>query len=320
MENISAAASMPLFRRILFVLGKTLLFLVLGILFVFLMSLPVGALISPDQAAALGEGNLTKVQAWVLNLTYFIFTAGAFMALFIVRRLISKQPLTSAGLGIKKWLPELGEGYLLGTILVGFGYFILLISGMAQSQWLDFIPMTFLGWLLFFFIQPFLEELLFRGYLMSLLTRYFNVPVALIISSLAFAIVHADNDNFSAIGFLTITIAGILFGLLFLKTGQLWLATGMHAAWNFMQGVVFGIPTSGNRTYSIMETTTSGPAWLSGGAFGFEGSILAVLVVVAATWWYRESYRQEKLTAVANLSLTAPAKSIASEMLDHNME
>jgi membrane protease YdiL (CAAX protease family) len=290
MEDISATASIPLLRKILIVLGKILLFLVLSALFIFLLSLPVGALIPQEQD------------------------------LVIVRRLVSKQPLASAGLGIKKWLPELGEGYLLGVILVGFGYVLLLLSGMAQSQALDFIPISFLGWFLFFLIQPFLEELLFRGYLMSLLGRYFNIPVALIISSLAFAAVHADNDNFSSIGFLTITIAGVLFGLLFLKTGQLWLATGMHAAWNFMQGVVFGIPTSGNRTYSIMETTTNGPAWLSGGAFGFEGSILAVLVIIAAIWWYKESYRQEKLSAVANLTLNSPVGPIALEVQDDPVE
>jgi hypothetical protein len=121
-------------------------------------------------------------------------------------------------------------------------------------------------------------------------------------------------------GFMTISIAGFLFGLLFLKSGQLWLPTGLHAAWNFMQGVVFGFPTSGIRTYSLTTTTTSGPDWLSGGAFGFEGSILAILLVIAAIWWYQNSIKEEKLMAVIARSFKLAPVSIDDKILDDKAE
>lgn len=321
MENISAARSMPLFRRILIVLGKAILFLVLAGFLIIVLSLAMNELLNNEQRTAMASGDMSKIQIWLLNIFYCILLGSTLFSLYIVRKLISKQPLSSAGLGLKGWPRELGEGGILGTVLVGIGYLFLVISGLAHSEGWHFLPLTFLGWLVLFLLQPFFEELLFRGYLMSLLGRYFSLPVALIFSSFAFALVHAWNDGFSMMGFITIIIAGFLFGLLFLKTGRLWLPTGLHAAWNFMQGVVFGFPTSGIRTYSITETSTSGPDWLSGGAFGFEGSILAVLLILAAIWWYRESYRQENLSAVMNLSLPSTSKvAIAAEILDDGVE
>lgn len=320
MENISTDQSPSLIRRILLALGKTALFSLLCILFTIMLSLPIGELIPDDQAAAMASGNMADSPAWILNLTYLVVIIGAMIALFIVRKLISKQSLISAGLGTTNGVKEFGEGWLLGMILVTAGYVLLAVTGMAESAGFRFLPSTFFGWLLLFLLQPFAEELLFRGYLMSLLARYFNLWTALWISSLAFSLVHATNDGFSTLGFITITVAGFLFGLLFLKTGQLWLPTGFHAAWNFMQGVVFGFPTSGVRTYSITNTSTSGPDWLSGGAFGFEGSILAILLVVASIWWYRESLTKEKLSAVIDQSFKSPPNSIDVSILDEKID
>lgn len=301
MQDRNTIHSIPFFRRILLTSGKILLFVGLSGIFIFLFSIPLVALVPADQAEAMAAGDMSRTEAWVLNLTYLMVTAGVFLALWIVRRLISKQPLVSAGLGLKNGVREFGEGWLLGMLMVTFGYLLLLLTGMASSTGWHFAFGTFLGWLVLFLLQPFFEELVFRGYLMSILGRYFNLSVALILSSLVFALVHAWNDGFTSLGFVTISLAGLLFGLLFMKTGRIWLPTGLHAAWNFTQGVIFGFPTSGIRTYSLTETTTSGPDWLSGGAFGFEGSVLAVLLIVAAIWWYRGSYRQEQLSDVMYL-------------------
>ncbi|WP_170110745.1 CPBP family intramembrane glutamic endopeptidase [Flavilitoribacter nigricans] len=308
-------------RRILLAFGKAILFTILCILFTILLSLPIGELIPNEQAAALASGDMADSPAWILNLTYLVVIIGTMAALFIVRKLISKQSLVSAGLATDKGVREFGEGWLLGMVLVTVGYVLLVISGMAASTGFNFQPATLIGWFVLFLLQPFAEELLFRGYLMSLLARYFNIKVAVLISALVFALVHASNDGFSTMGFITISIAGLLFGLLFLKTGQLWLATGMHAAWNFMQGVAYGFPTSGIRTYSLTNTTTSGPDWLSGGAFGFEGSILAILLLIAAIWWYRNSLREEKLTDMIERSFrTVPTTTIDQKILDDNFE
>lgn len=297
-----------LMRRVLITLGKVLLFSLILVLVVVGLSIPISLLIPDDQAAAMAANDLSEVNTWVLNLTYGTTIIGALVALLIVRRVIGKQSLVSAGFGSRNWLRELGEGWLLGTLLVLAGFFVMWIIGVAEPAGFEFIASTFLGWLLLFLLQPFVEELIFRGFLMSLLARYFNIRVALVVSSVAFALVHAFNDGFSTIGFLTILVSGVLLGMLFLRSGRLWLPTGLHAAWNFVQGVVLGYPTSGVSTYSLTEMQTTDPAWLSGGAFGFEGSVIAVLVALAGIWWYRDSLANEQLSelvrtdqAVSNL-------------------
>jgi hypothetical protein len=70
--------------------------------------------------------------------------------------------------------------------------------------------------------------------------------------------------------------AGILFGLLYLVTRSLWVCMGLHAAWNFMQGTVYGIPVSGTPADGWLVSTRSGPDWLSGGVFGAEASVIAL--------------------------------------------
>lgn len=302
MEKLSTGTPPSLISRILLTIGKTSLAVILGGLYSFLLARPIGKLIPGEMREALDAGINADAPVGVLILTYLIITIGSLMAIYTVRRRISRQSLRSAGFGTSKWLRELGEGWLLGMLLVLTGYVLMLLTGMAQSEGWYFLPATFLGWFLLFLIQPFFEELVFRGFLMSILIRYFDKRVALIVSAVAFALVHGTNDGFSLIGFLSIMVAGFLFGLLFLKSGQLWLPTAMHAAWNFTQGVICGFPTSGIETYALTRTTTSGPDWLSGGVFGFEGSILALLLLIAAVWWYRDSFRQEKLSEIITQS------------------
>lgn len=305
MEEINPVKPPSLERRLLITLGKALLFTVITVLIVIGLSVPIALFIPDEQAAAMAANDLSDIDTWVLNLTYATTIVGALVALLIVRRLIGKQSLATAGLSFRHWARELGEGLLLGAILVLTGFGLMWAFGLAQPVGFDFVLPTFLGWGLLFLLQPFVEELVFRGFLMSLLARYFSVQAALIVSSFAFALVHAFNDGFSIIGFLTILVSGVLLGLLFLRSARLWLPTGLHAAWNFVQGVILGYSTSGVTTYSITEMQTTDPAWLSGGAFGFEGSVLAIAVGLVGIWWYRDSMDKERLTALVRTEESA---------------
>ena len=77
--------------------------------------------------------------------------------------------------------------------------------------------------------------------------------------------------------------AGILLGAAYLLTRRLWLAVGIHAAWNFTQGWVFSVPASGgNAPLGLLITRRIGPDWLTGGDFGLEASVIAMLVATGA--------------------------------------
>lgn len=121
------------------------------------------------------------------------------------------------------------------------------------------------------------EEIMFRGVLYRIVEEGLGSWIALGISALFFGAVHLGNPGATLWAGAAIAIeAGILFGLLYLVTRSLWVCMGLHAAWNFMQGTVYGIPVSGTHADGWLVSNRSGPDWLSGGVFGAEASVVAL--------------------------------------------
>jgi uncharacterized protein len=137
------------------------------------------------------------------------------------------------------------------------------------------------------------EELLFRGILFRIMEEGLGSLWALLISGLIFGLLHVGNPNATLVAGLAIAIeAGILLGAVYMLTRRLWLAMGLHLSWNLVQGGVYGVAVSGNEMQGLLESTLSGPAWLSGGAFGAEASIFAVIVCLAASVYVLWRVRQ----------------------------
>ncbi|WP_049623596.1 CPBP family intramembrane glutamic endopeptidase [Frateuria defendens] len=121
------------------------------------------------------------------------------------------------------------------------------------------------------------EEIICRGVLFRIVEEGLGTWVALGVSALFFGGAHLANPGATLWSSAAIAIeAGILFGLLYHVTRSLWLCMGLHTAWNFMQGTVYGIPVSGTRADGWLVSTRSGPDWLSGGVFGAEASVVAL--------------------------------------------
>lgn len=122
------------------------------------------------------------------------------------------------------------------------------------------------------------EEVVMRGILLRILAGRFGILPALTITSVAFGLLHLGNPHASLIGALGVAVqAGLLFGVAYLVTRRLWLAIGIHAAWNFTQTAIFGLNVSGVPTEpGLLIATVHGPDWLSGGGVGIEGSIVTI--------------------------------------------
>lgn len=129
------------------------------------------------------------------------------------------------------------------------------------------------------------EEVFFRGIVFRLLRGRWGVLVALTVSSAIFGLLHLINPGASLNGALSIAVeAGLMLGAAYLLTGSLWLAIGLHFGWNVAIGGIFGAVVSGSGARdSVFTATTGGPEWLSGGSFGPEASIIAILVCSVAT-------------------------------------
>lgn len=139
------------------------------------------------------------------------------------------------------------------------------------------------------------EEVFFRGVVFRLIQGRWGAGVALGSSAVLFGLVHLLNSGASLWGAIAIAIeAGLMLGAAYLATGSLWLAIGLHFGWNIATVGIFGAVASGAEARdSLITAVTSGPDWLSGGSFGPEGSVIAVLVCSVATVFLLRVARQQ---------------------------
>jgi membrane protease YdiL (CAAX protease family) len=143
-------------------------------------------------------------------------------------------------------------------------------------------------------LPGFMEELLFRGILFRWIEEFAGSWVALILTSALFGLAHILNPNATWFSSFAIAIeAGVLLGGAYMLTRSLWMPIGIHAAWNYTQGFIFDVPVSGGDQNGLVVAELSGPEILSGGAFGLEASIIAMVIATAAgLWLVRESVRR----------------------------
>jgi uncharacterized protein len=128
-----------------------------------------------------------------------------------------------------------------------------------------------------------IEEVLLRGLVLRILAEVFGRWWALAVSSLLFGVLHMANPGSSVIVGLGLVIeAGFLLGVAYLWTERLWVPIGLHGAWNFAQAAIFGGALSGRHVSAIIDAKLVGPDWISGGAFGIEGSLLSTIVCAGA--------------------------------------
>ncbi|HEX8423827.1 MAG TPA: CPBP family intramembrane glutamic endopeptidase, partial [Pyrinomonadaceae bacterium] len=131
------------------------------------------------------------------------------------------------------------------------------------------------------------EEMLFRGYPLQTMMRALPFLAAVIPSSVLFAYVHLDNPNVAwGFTFINTTLAGFWLAVAYLRTRSLWFPLGLHWAWNWAMGALLGLPVSGITSLTrapLFRATDTGPAWLTGGAYGIEGGAACTLALIIST-------------------------------------
>ena len=202
--------------------------------------------------------------------------------------------------GLLEGLAGLGLGAGLFALIVG----ILALAGayvvVARDQW------TVIQWSVPVAAVAFREELLYRGVIQRVSEERLGTWLALAFAAAWFGWQHADNPNAGLFDGLMIALfGGVLLGACFIATRRLWLAIGVHAAWNFIEGGVFGTPVSGYAIPGWLRSTLPGEGWLTGGSFGPEASLVTLAVCSAASaallvWaWRRGSLRPPRLRATS---------------------
>lgn len=143
-----------------------------------------------------------------------------------------------------------------------------------------------------------LEEILFRGLIFRLVEEKLGTVISLVISALLFGFAHAWNPGATLFSSVAIALeAGILLGVCYALTRNLWFPIFLHMAWNFTQGNIFGVEVSGtDMGEQLFTSEISGPEWLTGGAFGPEASVHTIIIcLILAGMMYYKAQKMNKL-------------------------
>ena len=202
---------------------------------------------------------------------------------FVIRRLVRRAPTELATRGaVSQGLlgSALGAGFILATIGI-----VALLGGFHIS-WHPVNAVSTVALAIGVNLgAAAVEEIVFRGLAFQAIEQLFGrgrgTWIALVVTALFFGGVHMLNPGATLWSGLAIAIeAGVLLGAAFAWRRNLWFVIGIHFAWNTLEGL-FGIAVSGHRDPGLLLTIATGPAILSGGAFGVEASVVPVLISIA---------------------------------------
>ena len=210
---------------------------------------------------------------------------GTLFTVWIFQKFINRESFTSIGLEFSGYKDDFVSGLLLGIGLIVLGFGTLYIFNFLSVASIQFSLIDQLFYLSLFAVVSLNEEIAIRGYILQNLSSSFNKYIALVLSSLVFMIMHIGNPNMSAVPLFNLFLAGLLLGVYCIHKNNLWFPIGAHITWNYFQGPVLGFEVSGNDVDSMFIQSLNGSELITGGEFGFEGSIiLTVLMIIGIVY------------------------------------
>jgi membrane protease YdiL (CAAX protease family) len=202
-------------------------------------------------------------------------------------------PWRTLGLSLHTgWWRDLIVGSLLGIASLALAALIATAGGglsftISGSAALLQVVQTLIFSAALFILAALAEEALFRGYPLQTLTRANLAWLAVLLTSVPFAAVHLRNPNVAAgFTFVNTALAGVWLAVAYLRTRSLWFPLGIHWAWNWALGSLFGLPVSGITDlapHPLLHGSDLGPAWLTGGSYGIEGGLACTITLVVST-------------------------------------
>ncbi len=213
---------------------------------------------------------------WLYPLSNTILNCGfALLGYWIFVSIVEGRPVTELSKGIVKYnILGIGIGVTFISMIMG----ILALLGLYRIDGLN-ANSAVLQILYMSLVAGVVEEILLRGYFFRFVEEALGTWLSVALSALLFGFLHAWNPNASFISSLSIALtAGVVLALLFAITRNLWIVIGMHYAWNFTLGGVYGAPVSGGEAQRFFNGILEGPELLTGGEFGPEASVITVVV------------------------------------------
>jgi len=224
---------------------------------------------------------------------YVVINAALLLVSALFIRAFDRRSFRTLGLWFYAgWAKEAALGVCCGGALIAATVGGIVASHGAYypglgSDWLDWL---FRGGAtaVFVLLAAAAEEIAFRGYAFQRLVDSIGKLGAVLAVSALFGVGHIQNPSTTPLSTANTALAGVLLAVAYLKTRGLWLPLGLHWAWNFFLGPVFGLPVSGFTSVFqpyLLKAQVRGPAWLTGAQYGPEGSIILTVTCIAAIVW-----------------------------------
>ncbi len=208
---------------------------------------------------------------------------------WICEKFLEGLPFRALGISFtKNWLKDLSIGLIIGAIalflavLIAFSFGGMRLEFNASAGVATILQTLAIAFAIFF-IGAAAEEAYFRGYILQTFSRAELAWLAIAFTSAFFSFAHFLNPNISGIAKFNTALAGVWFGIAYLKTRNLWLPFGIHFAWNWIQGAILGIPVSGITeltTAPLFREAEKGNDLFTGGNYGIEGGIACTIAIV----------------------------------------
>lgn len=225
---------------------------------------------------------MTRPPEWFTLLS--LLMTGAVIGVVILYCVkLERRPIESIGFRGENPFGEIVLGYALGAGMLAAAWGICLAAGTATVEGVSpRLSWMVLPYFFAFLIQGLSEETLCRGFLMQTLSARYAGVVAVAVNSLLFAALHLLNAWLTPLALCNLFLFGVFASTYMWKRGSIWGVGALHAAWNFTQGNLLGIPVSGNDPMaSVLNTSLASDAEaLNGGPFGLEGGLAVTLVLL----------------------------------------
>lgn len=231
-------------------------------------------------AIGLGSGVGGWLPASMQVLSPLLLALGALVGYYSFVRVVERRAVVE--LLSRGWFAEAAAGLAIGAGLFSAVVGVLFLLG-SYTATVASAASSVLPALMTAVMAGVTEELLVRAVAFRILESWLGSWLALGISAVLFGLMHLPNPAATVLSAAAIALeAGVMLAAAYMVTRRIWLAIGIHIAWNFTQGGIFGLPTSGVQSSGFLEGHVRGSSLLTGGAFGPEASIVAVVVCLAA--------------------------------------
>lgn len=263
-------------KKYLILLAKLIVFGIAAGVIMMLLMLPL---------AFSGVVDVQKPARWAVLVIEGIQLVAVLLPAWLIIHYWDEQPFAD-NMGYR-WLyrgKDLLCGFVVAAAIYAIGYVVSLLAGWISIEGVHFDFTYLLLQFVFYIMVAIMEESMMRGFVLGhMLDVGMNKFLALLLSSLIFACLHFGNPGMTNFSLFNLTLAGILLGVAYIYTRNLWFPISLHLFWNFIQGPILGYDVSGTGgTNTLLKLNVSDNTLMNGGDFGFEASLPCTILMLIA--------------------------------------